>query len=943
MSFKFLDHVFQAARKTQVLQDHCKINFKMTSIEADGIEKTDNLGIFSSSLSSDQIYIILKRCGHEGIEDLNSIPPEASYIIEKVEQMSTDDGLKILKKAIKDHDDDVNYPEEDFNNLIKLVELNEKYKEDDHSNDGSIDEQVVLNEKDVMNKNDTTIIQTEISHHDLEIDNSLSDYGNYNSWAFSVKLESVLIHYYSPYPEVRAVTDPIDDPSIPVETIRSYTLAFIWIIIGSGINEFFYHRQPSITITTAVIQLLLYPCGKLWELSVPDWGFKIRNKRISLNPGPFTSKEMMFITICYSIASTPAFVDSNIIVQKLYYKNTWANWGFQILLILSTQCMGVGLSGILRKICVFNPRSLWPTILPTIALNRALLKPEVKETINGWLISKYRFFFYTCLFSFCYFWLPNYLFTALSTFDWLTWIAPNNFNLAVVCGSTVGMGVNPIPSFDWNILDYNYALSIPFYSQVNQYIGTVIGTFCVLALYYTNYKWTSYMPINDESVFKNTGEYYDVTEVINSKSQFDQASYDKVGPPFYTAGNLITYGAYFCIYVNFFLYSCYNDWKTIKVGMLQSYNSFASSFKNLKAKYITKDPNYVKIKTSVYDGFDDPHTTMMKQYKEIPDTYYLIILLISLVFMILCVKLYPADTPVWTVFFAIAISFVFLVPFSILLSTTGYTLGINVLVELIIGYAVPGSGLALNTIKALATNIGTNSDAFVHSLKLGHYVKINPMAVFRGQLFSIILQAFVTLCVLNFEINHIKDFCQSDQAQKLSCPQDNIFYAASILWGTIGPKKVFSEEFYPIFKWCFLIGFLLVFPCILFKKYAPRKYSAYFEPTLIIGGMLNFAPYNLSYYTGGLYLSFAFMFYIKRHYTAWWEKYTYVFSSAMGTGVATSAVIIFFAVQYEGTTVNWWGNNVNSKGVEGSVGRIALIDASKAPGGYFGPRKGHFP
>ena len=67
--------------------------------------------------------------------------------------------------------------------------------------------------------------------------------------------------------------------------------------------------------------------------------------------------------------------------------------------------------------------------------------------------------------------------------------------------------------------------------------------------------------------------------------------------------------------------------------------------------------------------------------------------------------------------------------------------------------------------------------------------------------------------------------------------------------GVIGPKKVFNG-LYPILAWCFLIGFLLAFPCIAFKKWASRKYSKYFEPSIIIGGFLGYAPYNLSYNTG---------------------------------------------------------------------------------------------
>lgn len=42
---------------------------------------------------------------------------------------------------------------------------------------------------------------------------------------------------------------------------------------------------------------------------------------------------------------------------------------------------------------------------------------------------------------FFYYWLPGYLFTALSTFNWMTWIAPNNLTLAILTGSNLGLGL----------------------------------------------------------------------------------------------------------------------------------------------------------------------------------------------------------------------------------------------------------------------------------------------------------------------------------------------------------------------------------------------------------------------------------------------------------------------------------------------------------------------
>ena len=141
---------------------------------------------------------------------------------------------------------------------------------------------------------------------------------------------------------------------------------------------------------------------------------------------------------------------------------------------------------------------------------------------------------------------------------------------------------------------------------------------------------------------------------------------------------------------------------------------------------------------STYDGFDDPHSTMMRAYPEVPEWAYLIIVVISLVLAILCVKLYPAQTPVWGIFFALGINFVFLIPLTTIYARTGFAFGLNVLVELIVGYAIPGNGLALAFIKALGYNIDAQAQNFVNDLKQGHYAKLPPRAVYRVQLLSIL-------------------------------------------------------------------------------------------------------------------------------------------------------------------------------------------------------------
>lgn len=95
----------------------------------------------------------------------------------------------------------------------------------------------------------------------------------------------------------------------------------------------------------------------------------------------------------------------------------------------------------------------------------------------------------------------------------------------------------------------------------------------------------------------------------------------------------------------------------------------------------------------------------------------MIILVISLVLGIVMVEHYPTNTPVWGIFFTIGINFIFLIPITLIYSVTGFSFGLNVLVELIVGYAIPGNGTALNILKAYGYNIDGQAQNYITDQK----------------------------------------------------------------------------------------------------------------------------------------------------------------------------------------------------------------------------------
>ncbi len=281
----------------------------------------------------------------------------------------------------------------------------------------------------------------------------------------------------------------------------------------------------------------------------------------------------------------------------------------------------------------------------------------------------------------------------------------------------------------------------------------------------------------------------------------------------------------------------------------------------------------------------------MKEYKEVPHWWFLVILVISLVFGIIAVEHY---------FFALGINFVFFPLIQILEAVTGYSVGLNVLVELIVGYALPGNGTALNIIKCYGYMVDGQAGGYVSTLKIGHYCQIPPRAQFRGLLIMITVQILIVVGMLNWQITSIPDFCVLYSKERFWCTGARTFYTASIFWGVIGPKRVFGG-LYPVLQYCFLIGAAISFGNLAFRKIYP-KLGLYFRPEIIVLGMVGGGWGIVS-----LYNNFLFMFVIYRFYPAWWEKYNYVLMASLGGGMGVSQFIQYWALQYHAKSFNWWG------------------------------------
>ncbi|KAK9365563.1 OPT oligopeptide transporter protein-domain-containing protein [Lipomyces kononenkoae] len=807
----------------------------------------------------------------DSVENLRDILDEdPDYILENMKFLTLEESLKILKDAAEYFKEDVIFPG------------------------------AMMNRIDVL-------LQGEQS-------SGMESY----YYQLETRLQAALLKFDSPYPEVRAVVRPTDDPSMPCETFRSYAVGIFWVCCASFVNQMYAERQPSIVLNATVLQILIYPSGKFISKVLPAWTLNIFGCKVPINPGPWTFKEQMFVTIMTNVGGGAMNFFHYGLVMRLgiFFNNEWVQYGFLFLMSFVTQFFGFGLAGIMRRYVIYETKSVFPTILPILQLNRALLLPEPKQNINGWTISKYKLFWTVFVAMFVYFFLPDYLFTALSTFSWITWIAPNNKTLAFITGSKMGLGINPWTTFDWSVINYATPLIVPFFSAMNRYIGVWIGAFIIIGMYWSNYKYTAYFPPNNSNVYDRTGAKYNLTKVLTN-NLFDEEKYQNYSQVYIGAGNLTMLGSFYALYTCAFCYIMLSEWKTIKDGCKGFYRSLRDR------------------KLSNYDMFDDPFSRTMRMYKEVPDWWFLVTLIIAFAVGIGAIVGYPTRTPVWAVVVVILVSIALLIPTMIIFSTTGYLIPGDTLTVIIAGYMVHGNPVASLICRVFGYNTDEQAETFIGDQKLAHYARMAPRSVFRAQMTATLLQCFITTGAVTWLISNTPDLCTSTQSARLVCTFPNQLYSNTVLLGVIGPHRTY-DLIYPALKYGFLIGAIVgISFWALRRRYI--KFLKYIHPVLILSGINRYgATYNLSYYTPGIYFSFMFMYFIRRRYLAWWTKYNYILSSGLTAGMAFSGILIFFALQYTGHSVKWWGTQVQLAGVDGA-GTATLL---KVPAGGFGPPVG---
>lgn len=327
-----------------------------------------------------------------------------------------------------------------------------------------------------------------------------------------------------------------------------------------------------------------------------------------------------------SAAATAAVATEILAAQKLYY-NMEPNPGAAIFLVISSQLLGYGITGLLRDVLVRPTKMIWPINIPVNTLLETLHRDK-KET-------SHRLKIFYIIFGCIFIWeiIPEYMMPLLQGISIFCLANQHSLTFTNLFGGSQGnegLGFLSI-CLDWQyIAGLGSPLWYPLQTLFNSMVGYLLCICVFMGLYYGNIWRAQDFPFLSQLLFDGSSNStvfteYNLTAILNSKNEIDTAAVAELGIPYMTP----TYIAYLitsnmgltATFVHMFLWNfedVKNGWSFLKPSNLmklrnpENWKFWLPQDKDAHKARILADPEM------------DPHYKLMikNNYDEVPNWWF---------------------------------------------------------------------------------------------------------------------------------------------------------------------------------------------------------------------------------------------------------------------------------------------------------------------------------
>ena len=100
--------------------------------------------------------------------------------------------------------------------------------------------------------------------------------------------------------------------------------------------------------------------------------------------------------------------------------------------------------------------------------------------------------------------------------------------------------------------------------------------------------------------------------------------------------------------------------------------------------------------------------------------------------------------------------------------------------------------------------------------------------MFWCQIVATVIAGIVQLAVQTWLFDNIPGICTQTQKDAFICASTEVFYTATVIWGVVGPKMLFSSgQVYSFLRFFFLFGAIApVIPYLIIRRW-PNSHFRY--------------------------------------------------------------------------------------------------------------------
>jgi OPT family oligopeptide transporter len=178
--------------------------------------------------------------------------------------------------------------------------------------------------------------------------------------------------------------------------------------------------------------------------------------------------------------------------------------------------------------------------------------------------------------------------------------------------------------------------------------------------------YSAHLPINTPQTADRFGSGYNVSRVLNAKSELDEVAYHEYSPIYVTACLGMTY--------------------TI---------AFALTTAMLVHTALWHGPRIWRVVRNRKSEAPDIHSKLMAAYKDVPEWWYGVVFLVLFAMSIVCISVFDTTLPVWGLVVALLLPVIYFLPAAFIFATTAQIMTLNLVAQIVPGFMLPGRPLAV--------------------------------------------------------------------------------------------------------------------------------------------------------------------------------------------------------------------------------------------------------